>query len=251
MAVLGNQHNYFGVYDNATSEYGINQASTCINGDVELFCSNSVIVCRNDTHQWADDSCLQEKTDWVCQSQGEGYELPTNAASWNDGQQDCSYYCYEKYMNEMTNYTCRNWYQSIDTVIEPIRLQVGLDNAPTSSDTGTGSSESESESCKNRATPLRRVPELMRIGATVRERTRMHMLNDAFDELRKAVPKTSLGEDQKLSKIATLRMAIQYIAALVTTLQTSGVEIQTIQGSCVGDRRGKRRSKLVKKLLTK
>lgn len=251
MAVISNQNNYLGVYESATSEFEINQVSTCINDDVELFCNNPVIVCKNGTNQWT-DSCLQEKPDWGCQSQGEGYELPINAASWNDGQQDCTYYCYEQYMNEMTNYTCsRNWYHAIDTVIEPIRLPVGLDNEPTASDTGTGSSESESESCKGRAKPARCVPELVRIGATVRERTRMHMLNDAFDELRKVVPKTSLGEHQKLSKIATLRLAIQYIAALVTTLQTSGVEIQTIRGSCVGDRRGKRRSKLVKKVFMK
>jgi hypothetical protein len=33
----------------------------------------------------------------------------------------------------------------------------------------------------------------------------MHILNDAFDELRKIVPKSNLNEHQRLSKIATLR----------------------------------------------
>ena len=87
----------------------------------------------------------------------------------------------------------------------------------------------------------RKVPEIVRIGATVRERTRMHMLNDAFDELRKVVPQQNLGDHQKLSKIATLRLAIQYISSLMGTLQKEGVEIRKVRGHCVGDRRGKRR----------
>ena len=88
---------------------------------------------------------------------------------------------------------------------------------------------------------LKSVPDVMRICATERERNRMHMLNDAFDELRKVVPKSSLTDHQKLSKIATLRLAIHYIAALVTTLRNSGVEIKTVLGKGITDRRGKRR----------
>lgn len=64
--------------------------------------------------------------------------------------------------------------------------------------------------------------ELFRNGATLRERNRMHVLNDAFDDLRKIVPKTNLSEHQRLSKIATLRLAIQYIAGLTSILQKSG-----------------------------
>ena len=86
------------------------------------------------------------------------------------------------------------------------------------------------------------VPGFIRVGATVRERTRMHVLNEAFDELRKVIPKSHLSDHQKLSKIATLRQAIQYIDALVRTLKSSGVEIEKITGYCVGDRRGKRRT---------
>lgn len=50
--------------------------------------------------------------------------------------------------------------------------------------------------------------------ATARERSRMHNLNDSFDELRKVIPKTNYSGDEKLSKIATLRLAIHYIGAL-------------------------------------
>jgi hypothetical protein len=61
-----------------------------------------------------------------------------------------------------------------------------------------------------------------RNGATLRERNRMHILNDAFDDLRKMVPKNNLNEHQRLSKIATLRLAIQYIGALTNILESSG-----------------------------
>lgn len=50
--------------------------------------------------------------------------------------------------------------------------------------------------------------------ATARERSRMHSLNDGFEELRKVIPKTDCSGNQKLSKIATLRLAIHYISAL-------------------------------------
>ena len=50
----------------------------------------------------------------------------------------------------------------------------------------------------------------------------MHILNEAFDELRKIVPKMNLSEHQRLSKIATLRLAIQYIEGLTRLLQASG-----------------------------
>lgn len=64
--------------------------------------------------------------------------------------------------------------------------------------------------------------ELFRNGATLRERNRMHILNDAFDELRTIVPKSNLSEHQRLSKIATLRLAIHYIGALTNILQNNG-----------------------------
>nr|XP_057917101.1 neurogenic differentiation factor 2-like isoform X2 [Doryrhamphus excisus] len=51
-----------------------------------------------------------------------------------------------------------------------------------------------------------------RIKANARERTRMHDLNSALDNLRKVVPCYS--KTQKLSKIETLRLAKNYILAL-------------------------------------
>jgi len=65
-------------------------------------------------------------------------------------------------------------------------------------------------------------PSPPRGGATERERNRMHVLNDAFDYLRRVVPRTNLSEHQKLSKIATLKLAIQYIDALNRILQSYG-----------------------------
>ena len=82
-----------------------------------------------------------------------------------------------------------------------------------------------------------------RDGATERERTRMHLLNDAFDELRKVVPKSNLSEHQKLSKIATLRLAIHYISALTSTLKSSGAEIRRVEIDDSGDRKPRRRTR--------
>ncbi|XP_060072032.1 protein Fer3-like [Ylistrum balloti] len=87
----------------------------------------------------------------------------------------------------------------------------------------------------------REVPDLIREGATERERLRMHSLNDAFDNLRRVVPKSNLSDHHKLSKIATLRLAIHYIAALGGILKSSGVEVRVIEDQSAGDMRGKRR----------
>ncbi|KAI6233776.1 Neurogenic differentiation factor 1 [Aphelenchoides fujianensis] len=57
-----------------------------------------------------------------------------------------------------------------------------------------------------------------RLKANHRERTRMHDLNRAMDVLRQRVPLA--GPHQKLSKIETLRLACNYIAALDRVLHT-------------------------------
>ncbi|CAF0752907.1 unnamed protein product [Rotaria sordida] len=59
---------------------------------------------------------------------------------------------------------------------------------------------------------------------TVRERNRMHALNEAFDELRRVVPKANLHDHQRLSKIATLRLAIHYISCLTQILDGNGTK---------------------------
>lgn len=80
--------------------------------------------------------------------------------------------------------------------------------------------------------------------ATERERNRMHLLNDGFEELRKVVPRSNVGEHQRLSKIATLRLAIQYIGALAGALTTAGVEIKLNVDDAIYDRRGRRNGRL-------
>ncbi|KAH3843258.1 hypothetical protein DPMN_116770 [Dreissena polymorpha] len=52
--------------------------------------------------------------------------------------------------------------------------------------------------------------------ANDRERTRMHSLNDALENLKRVLP--NCGEDSKLTKIETLRMASNYIFVLTETL---------------------------------
>ncbi|KAG7507573.1 neurogenic differentiation factor 2-like [Solea senegalensis] len=66
---------------------------------------------------------------------------------------------------------------------------------------------------KRKMTPARAErSKVRRMKANARERTRMHDLNSALDNLRKVVPCYS--KTQKLSKIETLRLAKNYILAL-------------------------------------
>ncbi|XP_037704138.1 neurogenic differentiation factor 4 [Choloepus didactylus] len=60
-----------------------------------------------------------------------------------------------------------------------------------------------------------------RVKANARERTRMHGLNDALDNLRRVMPCYS--KTQKLSKIETLRLARNYIWALSEVLETGQI----------------------------
>lgn len=72
---------------------------------------------------------------------------------------------------------------------------------------------------KERPAPLSKY---RRRTANARERTRMQEINDAFEHLRKVVPNfpTKTGMDNtKLTKITTLRLAVNYIAALTQILK--------------------------------
>lgn len=77
---------------------------------------------------------------------------------------------------------------------------------------------------KNRVTRSRsptqvlRIKRTRRMKANDRERNRMHMLNEALDKLRTVLP--TFPEDNKLTKIETLRFAHNYIFALSQTLDS-------------------------------
>jgi atonal protein 8 len=57
-----------------------------------------------------------------------------------------------------------------------------------------------------------------RLVANARERSRIHILSDAFENLRRAVPCYS--QDQKLSKLAILKLATYYISALANLTES-------------------------------
>nr|SVI23423.1 taxi A [Oiovelia cunucunumana] len=67
---------------------------------------------------------------------------------------------------------------------------------------------------KRKAAPLSKY---RRKNANARERSRMREINEAFETLRRAVP----CQDEKMTKIATLRLAMSYIAALSEALSES------------------------------
>ncbi|ELU05501.1 hypothetical protein CAPTEDRAFT_70345, partial [Capitella teleta] len=62
-----------------------------------------------------------------------------------------------------------------------------------------------------------KIKKTRRLKANDRERTRMHSLNDALDELRVTLP--TFPDDAKLTKIETLRFANNYIWALSETMK--------------------------------
>jgi len=62
-------------------------------------------------------------------------------------------------------------------------------------------------------------PKLVRLGINARERRRMHDLNDALDELRAVIPYAHGPSVRKLSKIATLLLAKNYILMQVHAQQ--------------------------------
>ncbi|XP_060530870.1 helix-loop-helix protein delilah-like [Cylas formicarius] len=63
--------------------------------------------------------------------------------------------------------------------------------------------------------------------ANARERSRMREINQAFEALRKAVPQITPNQQQneKLTKITTLRLAMKYISALSSALSSCPAEL--------------------------
>ena len=64
-----------------------------------------------------------------------------------------------------------------------------------------------------------RAPKQARLGINARERRRMHDLNDALDELRSVIPYAHSPSVRKLSKIATLLLAKNYILMQANALE--------------------------------
>lgn len=63
---------------------------------------------------------------------------------------------------------------------------------------------------------------LVRLNINARERRRMHDLNDALDELRSVIPYAHSPSVRKLSKIATLLLAKNYILMQVGIILIMG-----------------------------
>ena len=72
------------------------------------------------------------------------------------------------------------------------------------------------QSCGGTIKRKRRITRPQRVAANMRERRRMVHLNDAFECLRKTIP--SFPYEKKLSRIQTLRLAIDYISFMTELL---------------------------------
>lgn len=73
----------------------------------------------------------------------------------------------------------------------------------------------------------------VRLNINARERRRMHDLNDALDELRSVIPYAHSPSVRKLSKIATLLLAKNYILMQANALEELRRLIAYLQGTAV------------------
>lgn len=74
------------------------------------------------------------------------------------------------------------------------------------------------QACGGTVKRKRRITQTQRSAANVRERRRMDQLNSAFEQLRQVVPATT--HEKRLSRIQTLKQAIDYIAFMTNVLET-------------------------------
>lgn len=72
-------------------------------------------------------------------------------------------------------------------------------------------SAGRADSAASRRQRKTKIPQMVRLNINARERRRMHDLNDALDELRHVIPYAQSPSVRKLSKIATLLLAKNYI----------------------------------------
>ncbi|NWT62299.1 NDF4 factor, partial [Erythrocercus mccallii] len=112
-----------------------------------------------------------------------------------------------------------------DTRSGPFGLAPALSEERDSAEEEEEEEEEEGEKPKRRGPKKKKMTKARlerfrarRVKANARERTRMHGLNDALDNLRRVMPCYS--KTQKLSKIETLRLARNYIWALSEVLET-------------------------------
>ena len=225
----GPDHGYSQFYITNTCVQSIDY-NTIVAAETKASISASRIVDEGNPETCSNSSADSLSAYEYIPEQFNGVESPSNEDSWVFGNYYRDFGSGLEYGQSPDRIICHTERKTFD---EPNQI---LKTTSYESADGAGSAET------NDADGTKKLPNCVRLGATIRERTRMHMLNDAFDELRKVVPRNKVGEHQKLSKIATLRLAIQYISALVSTLETSGVQVERVKGYCVGDRRGKRRS---------
>lgn len=98
------------------------------------------------------------------------------------------------------------------TFVPPIAQPSEFDSEADGQDDVGGSSSGRTSRSAGRPRNYKSMSKQRRIEANARERTRVHTISAAFENLRRAVP--AYAHNQKLSKLAILRIASAYIVAL-------------------------------------
>ncbi|GFV48823.1 protein atonal homolog 8 [Trichonephila clavipes] len=119
------------------------------------------------------------------------------------------------------------------TYVPPIVQSGQFDLTLSGSEEGSNDKSSRTSRSVGRPRNYKSMSRERRIEANARERTRVHTISAAFEDLRRAVP--AYAHNQKLSKLAILRIASAYIVALACLSEQDYSEEQsrpTLEG-CV------------------
>ncbi|XP_052069345.1 uncharacterized protein LOC127708494 [Mytilus californianus] len=113
---------------------------------------------------------------------------------------------------DLSNNNITNYDESVHKLNESVQLSNNEPPQTVQDDDNIDDDDNESVSGRRNRKNYKNMTRERRIEANARERTRVHTISAAFDALRKAVP--SYSYNQKLSKLAILRIACSYIMAL-------------------------------------
>ena len=159
---------------------------------------------RPEEHSSEEDVLLDKNTNYICKRSKPWYALRKRKPS--KFKSDSTVDCKEKAPNGQED-------SSKDISEEENRLQGNQEN----------SNPSSKKCWRSRCGRKRKYfgQDSIRQGATKRERNRFNIIQDAFEELRKVIPKEQYPKEGKLSKFATLKLAIAYISLLGNALEAA------------------------------
>lgn len=159
----------------------------------------------------------------VSNSRSPPYASPSPASDWETNYTESSTHDHDDEIESLTEGSIASSYET------------GMSLSTGSKEGDSKSGKKPGRSSRSRARPksptvVLKIKRNRRMKANDRERNRMHSLNDALEKLRLHLPLGS--EDNKLTKIETLRLARNYIWALGELLQIDSTSGEAFEFCC-------------------